>query len=176
MHQKLPIEIDPFRLAKGGLTLDGKLPLSRMPRLSGLITDSHGEVDVKMHFDIDKILGTSIMSGEFNASLPLICERCSESMVFDARVKCLLAIVNSERKIEGLAEQYEPWIINSDDPILLSSIVEDELILAIPLVPKHLHACLPEEAWFSGDEQESGGDEEKPTSPFAALAALKLKD
>ena len=170
MHQKLPVEIDPFRLAKSGLILEGKLSLSSMSRLSGLLQNSDGQVDVKMSFDIDKILGTPIMVGEFKADLPLLCERCSESMVFEAKVESSLAIINSEKKIDDLAEQYEPWIINSDEPVMLSSIVEDELILAIPLVPKHEHACLPKEAWFSGEEQI---DDEKPISPFAVLSALK---
>lgn len=170
MHQKLPIEIDPFRLAKAGLTLEGRLSLSVMPRLSELLQDNSGEVDVSMQFDIDKILGLPIMTGVFKAALPLICERCSEPMVYEANIDCSLAIINSERKIEGLAEQYDPWIIDNDDPVVLSSIVEDELILDIPLVPKHSHACLPKGAWFSGEEQD---DDEKPVSPFAVLSALK---
>jgi len=170
MHHKLPIEIDPFRLAKAGLRLEGKLSLSSMARLSGSLLESSGEVDVKMQFDMDKVLGTPIMTGQFEAELPLTCERCNEQMIFKANIDCLLAIVNSERKVEGLAEQYEPWIIDNDAPVLLSSIVEDELILAIPLVPKHSHACLPKEAWFSGEEEI---DVEKPVSPFAVLSALK---
>ena len=169
MHQKLPVEIDPFRLAKAGLILEGKLSLSSMARLSDLLIGD-GQVDVKMKFDIDSVLGTPIMSGQFKAELPLVCERCTEPMKFEANIDCSLAIINSERKVEGLAEQYEPWIIDNDDPVLLSSIVEDELILAIPLVPKHSHACLPKEAWFSGEEKI---DDEKPVSPFAVLAALK---
>jgi uncharacterized protein len=102
--------------------------------------------------------------------LPLLCERCNEELMFDATVDSALAIISSESKVESIAEQYEPWIIENDDPIKLSSIVEDELILSIPLVPKHEHACLPKEAWFSGEEQV---DDEKPVSPFAVLSALK---
>jgi len=174
MHQKLPIEIDPFRLAKSGLTLEGELQLNKMKRLSGYLHDNAGEVHVKMNFDIDKILGTPYMNGEFTTSLSLICERCSEPMQYEVKTETSLAIVNSERKVEGLAEQYEPWVIDSDDPVILSSIVEDELILAIPLIPKHDHSCLPDEAWFAGDEIET--DVEKKESPFAVLAALKSKD
>jgi len=174
MHQKLPIEIDPIRLAKNGLTLEGELQLNKMKRLSGSLHGNSGTVHVKMNFDIDKVLGTPYMNGEFTASLSLICERCSEPMQYEVDTTCSLAIVNVERKIEGLAEQYEPWVIESDDPIMLSSIVEDELILAIPLIPKHDHSCLPAEAWSAGDEIEV--DVEKKVSPFAVLSALKKKD
>jgi len=170
MHQKLPIEIDPIRLAKSGLILEGTLPISVMPRLSDLLQDESGSIDVKVHFDMDKVLGLPFVSCEFKALLPLICERCSEPMEYQADISTLLAILTNERKVEGLAEQYEPWVISNDEPVILSSMVEDELILAIPLVPKHSHACLPEEAWFSGDEEVV---DEKPVSPFAVLKALK---
>ncbi|NOQ94087.1 MAG: DNA-binding protein [Methylophaga sp.] len=174
MHQKLPIEIDPFRLAKSGLILEGELPLKVMRRLSEVLHDDHGSVHVKMNFDVDKVLGTPYVHGEFTASLSLICERCSEPMQYKVNVQCSLAMVSNERKIESLAEQYEPWVIDNDNPVILSSIVEDELILAIPLIPKHDHSCLPAEAWFAGEEIEEGV--EKKVSPFAVLAALKSKD
>jgi len=174
MHPKLPIEIDPFRLAKSGLILVGELEQKYMPRLSGSLQNNDGTVHVKMNFDVDKVLGTPFMNGEFTTTLPLLCERCSELFLYDVDIKCSLAMVNNERKIESLAEQYEPWVIDSENPVLLNSIVEDELILAIPLVPKHEHSCLPAEAWVSGDEVEE--DVEKKVSPFAVLAALKTKD
>ena len=174
MHQKLPIEIDPFRLAKNGLTLEGELQLNKMQRISESLHDNAGTVHVKMHFDMDKVLGTLYMKGEFSTTLDLICERCSEPMQYEVKTTCSLAIVSSEIKVEGLAEQYEPWVIDNDDPVILSSIVEDELILAIPLIPKHDHSCLPAEAWFAGDEIEV--DVEKKVSPFAVLSALKKKD
>lgn len=176
MHQKLPIEIDPFRLARNGLTLDGDLPVKNMGRLSEIVDDDSGTVHVKMHFDLDKVLGAPYMNGEFTAALPLKCERCSEQMTYDVDIKCSLGLINSERKIESLAEQYEPWVLDydSDNPIMLSSIVEDELILAIPLVPKHEYACLPAEAWVAGEKIEE--EITKKESPFAVLSALKSKN
>lgn len=176
MHQKLPIEIDPFRLARNGLILEGELPIKAMKRLSASLYDDSGNIHVKMNFDLDKVLGTPYMSGEFAAALTLKCERCGKNMTYDVDINCSLGMINSEQKIEGLAEQYEPWVLDydNDNLIILSSIVEDELILAIPLVPKHEHACLPKEAWVSGDEIEE--EVEEKVSPFAVLSALKLKD
>ena len=175
MHQKLRVEIDPFRLAKQGLILEGKLSLSTLPRLVDVLDNSDGDIGVKMHFDINKILATPTMVGHFKASLPLICERCSKVMSFDADVHCKLAIMNAEKTVEGLDEEYESWVIENSDPVLLSSVVEDELILAIPLVPKHEHSCLPAEAWFAkGNIAEE--KIEKKVSPFAVLSELKLKD
>ena len=173
MHQQLPNEIDPFRLAQNGLKLAGKLQVSDMKRLPAALHNDEGVVDVSMHFDVDET-GTPFLRAKFSSSLTLICERCMEPMVLAVEADCLLAIVQNEHKTEGLAEQYEPWLIDSDEPIELGSVVEDELILALPLVPRHDFACLPAEAWQSGEEKVEV--EEKPISPFAVLSALKSKD
>jgi uncharacterized protein len=95
-------------------------------------------------------------------------------MSVDVDVECYLAILKNERKVEGLAELYDPWIVENNDPILLSSVVEDELILGLPLVPRHEHACLPKEAWYRGDDIDES-EKEKKVSPFEVLASLKLK-
>ncbi len=172
MHQQLPKEIDPFRLASNGLRLEGKLKLSIMARLSAAIVDDTGIVDVELQFDVDET-GTPFMVGHIKTELPLVCERCMQTMQYSVDTRLSVGLVRHERHAEQLPEQYEPWLIESDGPVELSSIVEDELLLAIPIVPKHEHACLPEEMWQSGEDI---GEEEKSESPFAVLSALKKKD
>jgi len=173
MHQKLPKEIDPFRMAQSGLKLEGTVPISAMNRIAGSLSNNEGEASVIMNFDVDET-GLSFMNGKFSAKLSLICERCMTEMSVDVDVECFLAIIKSERKVEGLTELYDPWIVENSDPILLSSIVEDELILGLPLVPRHKHACLPKEAWYRGDDIDQV-IQEKRVSPFDVLASLKLK-
>ena len=173
MHQKLPIEIDPFRLAQNGLKLEGKLPVSTMKRLTESLSDNEGEVSVSMDFDIDET-GLPYMHGRFHSKLSLICERCMAPMSIELDVECFLAILKNERKIDELADMYDPWIIENSDPVRLSSVVEDELILSLPLVPRHENACLPKEAWFRGDDVDDSVQEKK-VSPFDVLASFKVK-
>jgi len=174
MHQKLPKELDPFRLAQNGLTIEGQLPLSDLPRLAQLLLSDEGEVSIKMAFDVDEI-GTAYMKGEFSVVGSITCQRCMEPMLLDLNVNCLLAMVIGERKVEGLTEQYDPWVLENSDPVLLSTVVEDELILSLPLVPKHQQACLPDEAWSVGDSMIDESIDDKPVSPFAVLSTLKTK-
>lgn len=174
MHQKLPKEIDPFRFSQNGLKLDGQLPLKDMPRLTGLLQSDQGNVDLKMAFDIDEI-STPYMRGEFKTSVSIICERCMEPMMLDLNVTCLLAMVVGEQKVEGLAEQYDPWILENKDPVLLSTVIEDELILSLPLVPKHNEVCIADEAWSSIGDEQIEDEMDKPVSPFAVLSGLKTK-
>ena len=174
MHQKLPKEIDPFRLAQNGLKLGGKIPQAELPRLMKSLHSNNDVVSVDLAFDIDEV-GTPYMRGEFKTVVSIMCERCRQTMTLKLNVDCLLALIIGERKIEGLAEQYDPWVLENSDPVLLSTVIEDELILALPLVPRHDEMCLPDEAWSSADENMEV-DDDKPESPFAVLAKLKTKE
>lgn len=171
MHQQLPREIDPFRFANSGIRLTGQIPLSSMRRLAALLVNDDGMVDVDMLFDIDET-GLPFMQGQFQVNIQLICERCMSPMTLKLNIAALLGIIRYERKVEGLADQYEPWIIDDAKQVDPAQMVEDELILALPIVPKHDYVCLPEDVWQAG-EPESEAD--KPASPFAVLAALKTK-
>lgn len=173
MHRKLPKEIDPFRLAQNGIELEGELELKTMPRLLDYLVDDQGVVTVKMAFDIDEI-GTRYMRGQFSCGVSLLCERCLSPMTVKLDVDCLLAMVISERTVAGLAEQYDPWLLENDDPVSLAAVVEDELILALPLVPKHEEPCIANEDWVSEAEEDSQ-ENDKPASPFAVLSELKTK-
>ncbi|MBL1320906.1 MAG: DUF177 domain-containing protein [Methylophaga sp.] len=172
MHQKLPKEIDPLRLAQNGLKLAGQLAVTEMPRLLQSLVSNEGIVDVDIAFDVDEV-HTPFMRGEFTTTISMTCERCMKEMKVDLDVHCLLAMVTNERKIEGLAEQYDPWLLENSDDVLLSSVIEDELILALPLVPRHDEACLPASEWSSADEMAE--EIEEKVSPFAVLATLKTK-
>ncbi len=173
MRQQLPKEIDPFRFANTGRELEGELALDKMTRLAESLHHTEGQVTVSMKFDIDGT-GTPYMHGHFATTLSLTCERCMQELTVPVEIDTMLGLVRHEKLVEGLAEQYEPWIIEDGELPDPATVVEDELILALPLVPKHDYDCLPEEAWFAGDkENEEKGD--KPASPFAVLSALKSK-
>jgi uncharacterized protein len=173
MHQKLPKELEPFRLAQNGLTIEGQIALSALPRLTQSLLSDEGVVDVKMAFEIDEI-GTPYMKGDFTVSVAMTCQRCMSAMELELKASPLLALLKSERKVDGLADQYEPWVLDTNEPVLTSTVVEDELILSLPLVPKHETPCLPDDIWSSGDDIEISNDD-KPESPFAILSSLKTK-
>lgn len=173
MPQKLPKEIDPLRLAKNGLKLTGQLAIADMPRLQQSLLSDEGTIKVNIAFDMDEI-DTPYMQGEFATTVLMTCERCMTAMTLDLNVNSLLAIVINEQKIASLDKQYDPWLLASNDEVSLSSVVEDELILALPIVPRHNEVCLPASEWFSADELV--GEAAEKVSPFAILSTLKTKN
>ena len=174
MKDRLPEHIEPLRLARTQRLLQGRLPLVRMARLADSIEDDAGDIDVTLKFDVDTS-GIAWMEGHLVGTLPLRCQRCMQQLLMPIDVVFRLAMIESESEIEQLGEQYEPLLLD-DSLVSVVELVEDELLLALPIVPKHETAeC------NAGDLDEEIVEEvrevkpEPKKNPFAALADLKRK-
>ncbi|WP_297810925.1 YceD family protein [uncultured Methylophaga sp.] len=175
MRQQLPKEIDPFRFAQTGRELEGEIKLATLSRLSASLYKDDGVVQVSMQFAVDDT-GTPYMQGHFETTLSLTCERCLQELVLPLKIDTQLGLVRHEKLAEKLSDQYEPWVIEDHELVDPATVVEDELILALPLVPKHEENCLPDEAWVSEDKADTQMEKpDKPESPFAILSELKSK-
>ncbi len=136
MSNPLPKTVDPYRLAGTGAELRGRLPLAAMKRLASRLAVAEGEVDVSLAFGIDAD-HTRYIRGSYSAALQLVCQRCMEAMVFPLRQTVRLGMVTGEAgKADLLPGHYEPLIIE-EDSLNLVELVEDEILLALPIVPMH---------------------------------------
>jgi len=88
-----------------------------------------------------------------------------------------LAVLDSEEQLETLEERWEPWIIE-DPKIQLASLVEEQLMLCLPLVSYHPDPNCVEALGYQQpqsaadtEDQEAGAE-----NPFAVLKVLKQND
>ena len=166
MSRHLPEFIEPLRLAGLGRSLQGCLPLARFRRLAESLHSTDGEVDVELEFGVDE-QGRPRVTGRVGARLEVICQRCLAPMVLpmDLDVRVYLAAAEEP---DG-PEDFDALVV-SDKPMLLADIVEDELILGLPLVAMHSRdACAARTEYSAGADAQATNNE----NPFAVLAALK---
>lgn len=110
-----------------------------------------------------------------HATVHLTCQRCLQPMPLALEVDRTIRFVPGEDEAAQLDEELEEDVLALPRTLDLQALAEDELILALPIVPMH-EACpqplsfVAEAATDSGDPAD--GAEERP-NPFAALAALK---
>lgn len=173
-HQRLPQHIDPFRLANTGQTLSGAIPLKQLPRLSSLLTDWQGEVEIVLEFSVDPA-GMAILNGRIQTELQLECQRCTENMAWPVRSEFCLGLVSSEALIADMPEQYEPYLVESV-PVFLQDIIEDELLLVVPQIPKHDLEVCPASSYISTEDSSQQKDETDTHQPFAGLKDLIKND
>jgi uncharacterized protein len=171
--ERLPVHVDPLRMAETGRLFEGRYSLGEMGRLHDSLLDSSGEVAVSLEFGIDAE-GIRYMKGRLQAVLTLQCQRCMQAMQAPIDTEFALGLVRSNDAAELLPSHYEPLLVESD-ALFLRDVIEDELLLALPLVAMHEESqCIDvneQAAAAQRDEDDSG--ESKKENPFAALAALK---
>jgi uncharacterized protein len=157
--------------ARRGFT--GRLPLSSMPRLRDALLDCEGEVAFALQFDRDS-LQVPYVELRIDAALPLQCQRTLQRFEFPVAIVQRLGLIaaGSDDELEeaALPEGYEALQVPEDGMLRPAELVEDELILAVPVVPISPGSEALEQEWPATAE------ELQEASPFAALAALKKRD
>jgi uncharacterized protein len=107
-----------------------------------------------------------------DAALPLICQRTLERFELPVRIEQRLGMIRDEREESALPPGYEPVLVSEDTRLHPAELIEDELILAVPVVPVRPGTEAVDANWESVVEEIQ---DERP-NPFAALSALKTGD
>ena len=162
LSQQLPKFINPIRLAEKHTTLKGILSLADMPRLREFLADTTGEVSVILNFNWDENHSVFIHL-KANTALMLQCQRCMESFSFPLLIDILFHPVTDEIEASQ-RENYEPFLMK-DELIAVQDMVEDEILLNLPLVAKHAQNVCPVVL--------STSNENPVESPFKELSKLK---
>lgn len=163
---KESLEIDVFEFARERGSVSGSLPLARFERLAEAV---RGGSDVAFRFDGKRDEQARPAAHlQVAATLTLTCDRCGEPVDLPLDLASDFWFVHSEDELNGLP------IANEDSEPLLGSkrfslvdLVEDELLLALPISPRHASCGAGGETEF---EAESAS-----RRPFAALASLKTR-
>lgn len=165
MSAALPDRVDVARQVQARRVYEGTLPLAAMPRLRGALAATEGEVRYRAEFGKDE-LGVSYLGLRVDAGLPLLCQRSLEVFSLPVSIDERLGLIADESDEAALPPGYEPLLVE-DGVVNLAAVIEDELILAVPVVPTKPGAPLE---WQDAADEEPV---EKPANPFSVLAGLK---
>lgn len=180
MAMQLPEIIDPIALADKGAHLSGRLPVASMARLCSMAVDdspvARTQQFVEISLDFGKKDGARWIQGRASTEIGLRCERCLAPFVHQlavkigARLVCAAGDAPSEAE-EIALEADDLEIIEVEGSIDLAELVENELILAMPMVPMHA----PGDCEAAAVASATIADQTRPHA-FAALASLKKDD
>ncbi len=131
----LPKYIQPLQLAKHRAELQGQLSLKECVRLKELLADTVGMVHVQVKFGQDEH-GFSYIKGSVESVLHLQCQRCMQAMDYFLHAPISLSPVSSEEAAAKLPDYYEPLLLE-EERIAVVDLVEDEVLLSLPLAAKH---------------------------------------
>ena len=135
MSKQYPDWVDPWKAAEGSRTFSGTMPLDRMPRLVPLLAAAEGEASFTAAFAFDKQTRVTVQV-EVEARLPLICQRSLEPYFEPISRSTLLGVVESLEDESLMPENYEAVLVQHGR-LALAELVEDELLLGLPQVPRN---------------------------------------
>lgn len=174
--------IDPRRLDVAAFSasageLSGQWTLAELPRLADSVLDAEPP-GAPVHWQAEgeqrPVTGGAPeiwLRLSAQAGVSMRCQRCLGAMPVPLDVDRWVRFVADAAEAEALDAELEDDVLELERQTDLRELVEDELLLALPLVPRH-EAC-PQPLSAAAGEDEAPA-EDRP-NPFAALAQLKKK-
>ena len=129
--------IDGLEFARSGAKLQGALPVADFPRLRDALHTDAGALRYEMQ-GVAQEQGRPALRLRLDGSLQLVCQRCLGALEFPFRIEVslLLAATQAEMDAEPLEpEGLECIVAGREMPV--HDLIEDELLLAIPIAPRH---------------------------------------
>lgn len=156
--------IDGLEFAHGGKELRGDVPVVALVRLADSVYDCSGELHYTLVGHIDGRQRPGLRLGVAGA-ISLRCQRCLGNLPYQVNVNTTLLLLGNGGGSDT-AEIEDLDAVAADAEMDVWSLVEDEVLLALPIAPRHLE----------GDcGLGAGADRARAASPFAMLADLKQK-
>jgi len=167
------VQVDPFRFAETRRILEGDLPLRQMKRLAPLLASDEGAVSVALEFGVDE-MGIAHATGRLRARLAIVCQRCLEPMAWQVDQPLALAFIRPGTDEAAIPGPYEPYVVEQN-PLRLADLIEDEIMLALPQIPRHALEACPARHWVEGKPpaEAAAGQQDQTDNPFSVLAGLK---
>ncbi|HAO33823.1 MAG TPA: YceD family protein [Candidatus Competibacter sp.] len=160
-------KINLWQLAEKRGRLDGELALAALPRL-GALNRAEGAVEIALATGVDE-RGVRFIRGQLKAQVELVCQRCLGPLPLRLAVPVSLGLIRAEAEAAGLPEAYDPLLV-ADEGARVADWVEDELLLALPQIPRHEDRRDCEANGYRAPGDEASRAERR--RPFAGLASL----
>lgn len=150
--------VDPFEFAREGRCLEWRLPLRALPRVAAEVLDEGGELVLRIAGSRDRD-GKFFLDVAVDGVLMVPCQRCLDPMEWVCKLQATLLLVAKGQPIpEDELEDDRYDAVEVGDRQDLLALVEDEVLLAMPVAPRHEVCVAPSKVEGASKE-----------SPFAGL-------
>ena len=173
--------VDPWQAALTGNRVAGTLDAARLPRLS-VLAEPVGLLQVSLDFERWHPHGQPGARSRATEAVRVVvgvtgclrstCQRCLEPVEFPADLNTVVMVAMDDT----MGDAADRVVVEAGELLDTGSLVEDELILALPFAPAHAdNACADGQSGAKAPAPELAQDEleGRADNPFAVLGALK---
>ena len=161
--------IDSLDFARNGQKISGEVAIAELPRLHDVLANQHGIISYTVQGVVDK-QGSPALDVSISGSCQLLCQRCLNGLDYAIQLDAHLLLRN-QASLDALAdsvaggEEEEFDSILADAHLDVLDLLEEEILLSLPIAPKHEFGnCQATEGKEASEEEQH---------PFAVLAKLK---
>ena len=169
-HAPFPAQIDVSKLFAHSGAISAMLPVAKLRRLAEYLADDKGEIAVDLQFGHDEE-GRRLLTGNLDVTVNVICQRCLQHMPLDLHSTLDLLVVDTDEELQALQDDQDGIVMENGD-VDLPELIEDELILSLPLVPMHDDINCSRDLNAIRESADHAATQGKQ-NPFAVLAGLK---
>ncbi len=168
MFDKLPDWIDPVHCAEHNMRFQARVNQCDMPRLTEQVYETKNDVLVTVAFKRHPKLKAPWIDIKVKTELVLECQRTLEPYIYPVESHMQGVFLSSMAMAEDVDEDLEVFEL-PEGKISLLEYIEDELLLAIPMVPRQESASIE----WQDEPFEEGAIVVKKENPFAKLKQMK---
>ena len=173
-----PSRLDVNGFAADAATLAGADPVSAYPRLAAELADPASAAQVEWQAQGEERAGASGAAVPWlhlsaDAVVPLVCQRCLMPVEMPLSVSRWFRFVADEATAEAEDDESDEDLLVVARDFDLKGLIEDELLMEIPLTPVH-ETCPVDVQLSASDADFEAGEGGKP-NPFAVLGALRTR-
>jgi uncharacterized protein len=129
--------IEPARFARATGRIEGDLELAGLPRLAEALAEAAGSVRYVVAGSVNE-RGFSVLHVALEGTLLLRCQRCLGVLPQPVHVVRDLVLVPGADEFAPVEDEAETEDVIPEVPRLeLAPLLEEELLLALPLAPRH---------------------------------------
>ena len=149
-----------LKFAKKNLSVTDEFNIEDLPRINEIANNNSDKIKVNYSFYVENKT-TPCLDGEISLNIYLTCQRCLEALPLSLEHNFGLAFVKKENQAEELSKHLEIYLFENEE-LSLIDLISDEILLSIPMVPKHNLDCL-------SSFKENINYEQGKKNPFAVL-------
>jgi len=142
---KHPGRFDAFGVAAHQGVVAGRSDAVQLPRVADMLAVEGGAAEIEY-----RIVGAADGAGRpalevtLVGTVPLTCQRCLQPFPWPVEQTTLLLLARDEAELARLdGEDHEHEVVLADAPLDPLALVEDELLLTVPFVPRCPEATCP---------------------------------
>lgn len=166
--------LDPRKLASQGAIVKGTIGGAMLDRLSDAVLEGFAPIEVELEFHKDAD-GHALIAGKVTGNVQIQCQRCLDAVDHAIETNFDVRPVLTDAQAQAHQKNVDVVMLDAEGQLDAVAMIEDELLLELPIVIYHDYDCLPVTE-FGEPEVVQEQQDAQQENPFAILATMSRRD